>query len=583
MKRISTRFAILFALAGVVPLLTYGGVAIYSLRSVAEQQVLEASGDTAIRVGEQIELYVSSMVRILDSLASELQQTGLAPWQQDRILKNHGLDFSEFAELTVIDDSGRVIASSLLTGTSTDIPGMDSVRIRSALMSTFSVDRDLLPTAVVAIEMKGIEGNRWLLGRLNLEQLWRIVDSIRVGEEGYALIVTNEGLLVAHGSQEEKPNVAANENLSSTELVRAVRATADTEATSASARYVRRGISMLGVGTYLQDLRWMVMVEQPVSQAFAFADSQQRQLAFTIGIALMAMLGIGYFWGRSFIVPILRLTRATAVLADGRLDERVTVKSKDELGQLGNAFNNMADRLVELQNDLVKKERQATFGRVAVGLVHDLSNPIQNIGNACKMIVMMFDDLDYRESFKRTVDRELAQIKRMLDDLRNIAKPMPLERFPIEVNKALGEVVDSMRPTAETSGLTLETAFADGQVFIQGDLFALNRVYRNLITNAFQATPPQGRVMVRTIAQDEHALIEIADTGSGIPPDRLAAIFEDFVTTKKRGLGLGLAMAKRVVEQLGGTISVTSEVGRGTTFTLRFPLTRERPPQLTKV
>ena len=220
------------------------------------------------------------------------------------------------------------------------------------------------------------------------------------------------------------------------------------------------------------------------------------------------------------------------------------------------------------------------FGRISIGLVHDLSHPIQNIGNSCKLIVKMFDDLEYRESFKRTVERELVQVKRMLDDLRNVAKPVPLEKFPLDVNKALTELAESMQTTAEGAGLTLQTELAFGPLYIQGDLFALNRVYRNLLTNAFQATLAHGTVTIRTVRQNDDVVIEIADTGSGIAPDRLATIFDDFVTTKKRGLGLGLAISKKVVEQLGGTIAVRSEVGQGTTFSMRFPLTKERPQQL---
>jgi two-component system NtrC family sensor kinase len=297
----------------------------------------------------------------------------------------------------------------------------------------------------------------------------------------------------------------------------------------------------------------------------------------------MAMLAVGYFWGRSFINPILRLTRSTGALAAGRLDERVVVDSSDELGQLGSAFNNMADRLVELQEDVRKKERQAMFGRISIGLVHDLSHPIQNIGNSCKLIVKMWDDTEYRESFKRTVERELAQVKRVLDDLRNVARPIPLERFPIDVNKAIAELVDSMVTTADSAGVTLETEQVFGPLFVEGDLFALNRVYRNLIINALQATPPRGRVVVRTLRQNDQAVIEVADTGTGIAPERIETIFDDFVTTKRRGLGLGLAISKKIVEQLGGTIAVTSQVGLGSTFTLRFPLTKARPSQLAAV
>jgi signal transduction histidine kinase len=240
----------------------------------------------------------------------------------------------------------------------------------------------------------------------------------------------------------------------------------------------------------------------------------------------------------------------------------------------------MADRLIDLQEDVRKKERQAMFGRVSIGLVHDLSHPIQNIGNSCKLIVKMWDDLEYRENFRRTVERELTQVKRVLDDLRNVARPVPVERFPIDVNKALAELVESMQTTAASAGLTLETELVFGPLYIEGDLYALNRVYRNLIINGFQATAPRGRVVIRTMRQNEHAVIEVADSGCGIPAERLDTIFDDFVTTKRRGLGLGLAISRKVVDQLGGTIKVTSEVGLGSTFTLRFPLTKARPSQL---
>jgi signal transduction histidine kinase len=143
----------------------------------------------------------------------------------------------------------------------------------------------------------------------------------------------------------------------------------------------------------------------------------------------------------------------------------------------------------------------------------------------------------------------------------------------MDVTASIAEIVDAMRGEAERNGLTLETAYAEGALQINGDRFALGRVYRNLITNAMQATEAGGRVTVTTARAGDRIEVRVLDTGSGIPPDRLAAIFDDFVTTKRRGLGLGLAISKRIVEQLDGTILVESEVGRGTTFTLRFPAT----------
>jgi signal transduction histidine kinase len=353
--------------------------------------------------------------------------------------------------------------------------------------------------------------------------------------------------------------------------------------TPVSALYQSGGNEVVGVGAQLSTLGWTVIVEQPTREAFAISSALQAQLFVAITVALFAMLLVGSVWGRRFIEPILRLTRGTRELAAGQLDTRVAVTSSDELGQLGTAFNTMADRLVELQEDVRKKERHAMFGRIAIGLVHDLSHPIQNMGNSCKLILKMWDDEEYRESFRRTIERELAQIKRVLDDLRNVARPMPVERFPIDVNKTVADLVDSMESTAANAGLTLTTELTPATIYIEGDLFALNRIYRNLIMNAIQATNPRGRILVRTLMRDNHAIIEVADSGFGIPAERLDTIFDDFVTTKRRGLGLGLAISKKIVEQLGGTISVTSQVGVGSTFSVRFPLTDARPSQIAAV
>jgi len=240
-------------------------------------------------------------------------------------------------------------------------------------------------------------------------------------------------------------------------------------------------------------------------------------------------------------------------------------------------------KLIELKENVKRQERQAMFGRIAAGLVHDLSHPIQNIGNSTRLLLRDDVDAESRDMFRRTIDRELQTLKRFMDDLRNVVKPKPIERFAMDVNGSVAEIVESMRAEGERNAVTVDARYAPGPLVIDGDRFALGRVYRNLITNAIQATEPGGRVTISTARVGDQVRIDVADTGSGIPAERLSAIFDDFVTTKRRGLGLGLAISKKVVEQLGGTISVASSVGLGSTFTLRFPITRARPAQLAAV
>jgi signal transduction histidine kinase len=482
------------------------------------------------------------------------------------------LEFPEFRELTLYDATGATGATSRVGKSALQIPQSGIALGSDITMSPMSVDDDLLPTSVVGIRLRHAgRPAGWLAGAISLEEMWRMVDRIRVGRRGFALVVASDGRLIAHGDPNQKPRVARGDNLRDHPLVQLIRGQA-THGPVWQEFDGTGGEAVLGVASPVELLGWTVIVEQPRSEAYAVAYQLQWQLLFAIGLALLVTVTVGYFWGRSFIRPIFTLMRGTQAIAGGHLDERVIIESKDEFRQLGDAFNTMADRLVELQEDVRKKERQAMFGRIAVGLVHDLSHPIQNIGNSCKLIVRIFDDAEYRETFKRTVERELGTLTRVLDDLRNVARPMPLDRFPVDVNRSVADVVESMRSAADEAVLSLEFKFAPEALIVDGDVFAMGRVYRNLITNAIQATQPGGRVSVSTRRAGEQVEVVVADTGSGIPPERLGAIFDDFVTTKKRGLGLGLAISKRIVEQLGGTISVTSELGKGTTFTMRFPL-----------
>jgi signal transduction histidine kinase len=569
----------LIATAAVAPLVIYGAVSLGRLRAGIQESVQAGNIRVAEQVASQIKLYIDTNARVLRSVGAELEGTRLAAWQQSRVLKNHALEFPEFREISLFDPSGRLVATSRIGAPATRVGSTSGRTTRGVHVSPFFEDEDTLPALDLMVGLHaGADDAGWLVARLSLEELWRFVDKVRVGAEGFALVISDDGRIVAHGDPAQKRQVAlapeAQQELAEMRLLRE----ADPEApTFARLGTDESGREELLAAARVPDLNWTVMVEQPTSEAFGVTTELQRQLLAAIALALLVTIVLGWSWSRSFITRIAALTTATRALAAGRMDERVSIGGRDEIHQLGDAFNSMADRLVELQEDVRKQERQAMFGRIAAGLVHDLSHPIQNIGNSCKLIVKMFDDLEYRETFKRTIEREMVMIKRVLDDLRNIARPIPLERFPVEVNRSVGEVVESMQQHADLAGVTLRSELTPEPAFIDGDVFALGRVYRNLILNAIQATAPGGTITVDARTVDDRVIVRIQDTGCGIPSDRLAAIFEDFVTTKRRGLGLGLAISRKIVEQLGGLITVTSDVGKGTTFVLDFPRTHARP------
>ncbi|MBA3948867.1 MAG: sensor histidine kinase [Acidobacteria bacterium] len=576
MTSIKARFVLFMAIAAVLPLLVYGFISVASLSRSTSESVRNGNLHVATRAAEQVDQYLTNNIKVLRALGSDLRDTRQELWQQDRILKNYALDFPELREITLFDDDGTAVATSSIGATSLVPPSETLIGGRDTWLSPVVVDDDLLPTTTVAVRLTSIDPNRagWLVGELSLEELWRLVDRIRIGNEGFAVLATQEGRLIAHGNPDEKRRVAIG---GGTYAAQTLIDEARTGETSSAEYRNAASVEMLGVVARVAGPGWWVVVEQPTHEAYAIA---RRTRGVLIGAALLALvvsMGIGFRWGRQFLGRILRVKDGTQAIADGRLEERVHVGGHDEISELGDAFNAMADKLVELTENVRKQERQAMFGRIAAGLVHDISHPIQNIGNSCKLILKMYDDLEYRDLFRRTVDRELAAIKRVLDDLRNVARPIPLEHFPLDLNRSLSDVIETMRPVAETAGLTITTSLTPDPPIIDGDVFALGRVYRNLILNALQATAPGGDVTVTTVTAAGRARVTIADTGCGIPADRLPKIFDDFVTTKRRGLGLGLAISRKIIEQLGGTIAVASDVGRGTTFTLEFPASSARP------
>jgi signal transduction histidine kinase len=587
MRRITSRFVLLIASAAVAPLVVYGLVSIWNLRTGTEQSVRAGNLNVARQVAEQIQLYIDNNVRVLRSVGLELRGVDLQEWQQTRVLKDYVLDFPEFREISFFASGGRILATSRAGAPTLTVPDSANVGDDGVYVAPIDLDEDSLPRTTVAVRvMPSGREPAWVVAEIALEELWRTVDRIHIGREGYALLVAEELRLIAHGNPNKKRNVArgtAPSGVRTPEQAFAAKllASPQTKAEGLTDSYRdENGTDMLAVGAAVRNLPWVVIVEQPTDEAFELAIRLERQLLVAIGLALLGTVILGWFWGRSFITRIFALTKATQAIAEGRMDERVAITGRDEIKHLGDAFNSMADKLVQLQEDVRKQERQAMFGKIAAGLVHDLSHPIQTIVTNSKLIVRMFDDADYRETFKRMIERESLVIKRVLEDLRNIAQPIPLEHFPVDIDRSVADVVESLQTPADTAGVTLRAELGSEGALVQGDVFALGRVYRNLLINAIQATAPGGLVAIATEATAERVRIRVYDTGCGIAPDRIGAIFDDFVTTKRRGLGLGLAISKKIVEQLGGQISVASEVGKGTTFVLDFPRTKARGLQL---
>lgn len=546
MTRITRQMTLLVTTAALVPLVVFGIIAWRTVESSTRASVVANNQAIVERGAESVSLFVESSFNLLRAAAADLQGTGLQTWQQNRVLSNYVLDQREFRALALFDAEGRVLASSQL-GKTTLRPLTGTAPGQIAIQPV-EVDDDLLPRTQVTLRLRD-EAAAFLVAEIRLETIWRIVDGIGIGQSGHAALVDDTGRLVADGAREGKSRVARGDRY---------------DPPDAGDR--------LAVSAVVTPVNWRLVLEQPTAEAYAASRRLSTTLLLFVALALLGNVAIGISAGRSLLRPISDLLKGIDAIGHGRLGERVRITRDDEFRQLGDAFNSMADRLGTLQQAAIKQERQAMFGRIAAGLVHDLSHPIQNINNNCKLILQMHDDPDYRTNFARLVKREFGTIQRTFEDLRNLARPIPLERFPVDAVKLAHDVVERMASQAGVAGVTLEAITADAEAQqVEGDLFALLRVLRNLVLNALQATPPGGRVSLEVEGDEKIVRLHVRDTGCGIPAERLEAIFEDFVTTKRRGLGLGLAISKKTVEEMGGQLRVDSVVGSGTHFVVELP------------
>jgi signal transduction histidine kinase len=570
-RHIATRFALILAAAAAVPLIGYGVASIRSLQQGTHDSIVTGNSNVATRAAEEIRRYVTTNAELLKAVAADLQDTGLQTWQQDRILKNDVLQFREFREITLFDEAGTTVATSRAGQPRVALPAEGSAvaTFDGAQMSAIHVDADLLPTAVFAIHLKRLNmPNGWLVGEFSLEEMWRMVDAIRIPVHGYALVVDPSGTLVAHGDPDKKALVAQAKNLSGQHpLVGHADASPSAEYVDASGR------RQLAVAAPIPQLNWTVIVEQPTAEAYAAANILQRQLIVAIAIALLAMIAAGLVLGRRFIAPIFLLQRGTQRIAEGNLDTRVTIPGEDEFHQLGDAFNSMASRLAKLQTDLLRAERETTFVKVARGLVHDLKQPLASAAAHAALLGHPKASAEDRPEATRLLTKSLRLMDQFITDLRAtyMKKPENLVPAPVHVNQSLRDVLELMEVSARERGVIVETAFAREPLVITAQKVAFERVCRNLMKNALDAMPGGGTLRVSSAVGEHRVQIVVADTGCGIAPDNLAKIFDEFMTTKEDGLGIGLALSKRFVEDFGGTIGVESEVGRGTAFTMRFP------------
>jgi signal transduction histidine kinase len=300
-----------------------------------------------------------------------------------------------------------------------------------------------------------------------------------------------------------------------------------------------------------------------------------RRIARTIGIlavvTIAVMVVVSSVITRSITSPIKELVAFTNAVAAGDRSQRIRNASRDEIGALGAAFDDMVRRLQASEDELLRSEKLALAGHLAARVAHDVRNPLSSMKMQAQLLrTKILPGQDNADLLARLI-REIDRVEWVVEGLLDLARPPELRLVPTEVNAIVTDALRSTEAQLRHRKVTIESRLAAALPAVPADAERLAMALVNLVMNAADAMPDGGTLTARTAAAGDAVRIEIADTGVGIDPAALDQVFDPFFSTKREGVGLGLVNTKTIVELHGGSVELVPGEGRGTRAILTLP------------
>jgi two-component system NtrC family sensor kinase len=345
------------------------------------------------------------------------------------------------------------------------------------------------------------------------------------------------------------------------------------------------------------------------------ASHQWQLLLFTgLAVVLVCTISMGFVW-QVVRRPVRELTAGTEKVAGGDLNYRLAVQSNDELGHLAASFNKMtadleranaqvaewtrtleqrvAEKTSELESvyaSLLVTEKMASLGKLAAAVAHEVNNPLFGILTYARLIRKELEGpengLANRASMVeqvKTIEHEIHRCGQIMRNLLAFARQAPVEQAPQDLNVLIERAAKLVRHQCEMQSIELLFSLEERLPEMSCDGGKIQQVILVLLSNAIEAMPRGGRLEVRSESDSggNVARVRVRDSGTGIPPEILPRLFDPFFTTKDTGqnTGLGLAIARGIVEQHGGTIAVSSEPRQGAEFVVTLPLRPAQPDE----
>lgn len=343
-----------------------------------------------------------------------------------------------------------------------------------------------------------------------------------------------------------------------------------------------------------------LLISQPLSALDDNIILNQRLIALWIILFLIVIGFFGfYILSRRVIKPVRELINITEEIAGGKFPETKNIGKMKEINQLYSALRVMyeeieegkkklRDKIDELeqkntelgktQRELIASEKLASLGRLSAGVAHEIGNPLSAISGYIDVLKRSPKlDTQTKAQYLADIDREVERLDNIIKSLLEYSRPKNFDPRVFDINSMIENSIDIIESQGVLNNISLKQELCGEPLLIEADPHQLSQVIINLILNAKDATEDNGEIAISSGISSKDIYISVRDNGAGIPSSLLGQIFDPFFTTKEpgKGTGLGLSVSQRIVEAFSGTMTVRSEEGQGTLFTLTFPRLRD--------
>lgn len=579
-NKIRDRFILFFIILAVVPVLMLSGVALYLLDQshrhsvsnlelqVIEQKIEEIDkfiDDTLgilklrVAVDETQDIVLASQEFILEGLLEENPA-----FMDVSFISRPGLETSRRSRLSIADQLNDV---SQLDYFQTAIQGRPYI---GQVFYTLSG-----PSLVLAAPVIGNKGAvlHVIAAEVNLASLVRTIARTSFGTSGYAILLDQRGRLIAQGAVYD---ISTGTSFIASARVQRVLKGVTLDALDSKDRYTSLidQQPVVGAGRLVPKLGWAVLVEWPLKDADAIIQDIRLQAVLFTALVIFAVLLLAPLFASRLVKPIKQLQKAAEDIEQGKYDTEVDIQTKDELAELGTAFNKMAQGLKRLQ------ELKNEFVFIAA---HELRSPVTAIKGYLSIIFEDFQATLTKETKKilQTVqnsnDRLVELVNNILVIARSDAGRMKIEVSPVSLKDNVQAVLEEVKPLAQDKNISLKYDQLSKLPQVLADSARLKEVMMNFVSNAIKYNNQGGWIKVSHQIKKASVITHVADNGLGLSEADQKHLFEKFFRSEAdefkeiEGTGLGLFITKELIEKMHGQVWFKSSKGRGTTFSFSLP------------